>query len=120
MNNVAAGRKRPQFFDWTDACLGHPFFDLITALQGPLPLAGASPDEARSRLRDAYLSAWADYGSPDRLIDAWSAVKLLGAVHHAVSYRAIAAACAPPVDQDMASATAGWLRSVITALEKSN
>ena len=120
MNNVAAGRKRPLFFDWTDACIGHPFFDLITALQGPHPLAGASPDETHSRLRDAYLSAWADYGSPDRLIDAWSSVKLLGALHHAVSYRAIAAACAPPVEQDMASATAGWLRSVITALEESN
>jgi aminoglycoside/choline kinase family phosphotransferase len=117
---VAAGRKRPLFFDWTDACIGHPFFDLITALQGPHPLAGAIPDETRIRLRDAYLSAWADYGSPDRLTETWRAVEVIGALHHAVSYRAIAAACAPPVDQDMSSATAGWLRSVITALQTSN
>ena len=120
MNNVAAGRKRPQFFDWTDACIGHPFFDLITALEGPHPLASASPDGTRIRLRNAYLSAWAGYESPDRLTDTWRAVEVIGALHHAVSYRAIAAACAPPVDQHMASATAGWLRSVITALEKSN
>ena len=38
MNNVAAGPKRPLFFDWTDACIGHPFFDLITVLHGPIPV----------------------------------------------------------------------------------
>ena len=89
-------------------------------VHGPFPLPVPAPDESRIRLRDAYLSAWTDYGSPEQLIDAWRAVEVVGALHHAVSYRAIAAGCAPPVDQDMGPATAGWLRSVITALEKSN
>ena len=120
MNNVAAGPTRPLFFDWTDACVGHPFFDLITVVHGPIPLAGASPDESRTRLRDAYLSAWTDYGSPEQLMDIWRAVEVVGALHHAVSYRAIAAGCAAPVDQDMGPATAGWLRSVITALQTSS
>jgi hypothetical protein len=117
MNNVAAGPMRPVFFDWTDACVGHPFFDLITVVHGPIPVAGAAPDGSRTRLRDAYLSAWTDYGSPERLVDIWRVVEIVGALHHAVSYRAIAAGCAAPVDQDMGPATAGWLRSVITALQ---
>ncbi len=123
MNNVAVGQKRPLLFDWTDACIGHPFFDLITVLHGPIPDVAThrTPlDETRTRLRDAYLSAWADHASPARLTDAWRAVEVVGALHHALSYRAIAAACAPPLDQDMGPATAGWLRSVITALRTSS
>jgi fructosamine-3-kinase len=117
MNNVAAGPRRPVFFDWTDACVGHPFFDLITVAHGAIPLPGASSNESRTRLRDAYLSAWTDYGSPEQLKEIWRAVEVVGPLHHAVSYRAIAAACAAPVDQEMGPATAGWLRSVITALQ---
>ena len=123
MNNVAAGHQRPLLFDWTDACIGHPFFDLITVLHGPIPDVAThrTPlDETRTRLRDAYLSAWADHASPARLADAWRAVEAVGALHHALSYRAIAAACAPPLDQDMGPATAGWLRSVITAVRTSS
>lgn len=112
MDNVAAepGLPRPpMIFDWTDASIGHPFFDLTTALHGT--------EADRLRLREAYLSAWADYASPSRLADAWRAVEVLGPLHHAVSFRAIAAACTPPVDSDMASGTAGWLRSVLTSLK---
>ena len=116
MNNVAAGPTRPVFFDWTDGCVGHPFFDRITVVRGPIPLTGASPEESSIRLRDAYLSAWSGYGSPELLMDVWRAVEVVGALHHGVSYRAIAAGCAAPVDQDMGPATAGWPRSVITAL----
>ena len=117
MNNVAAGPRRPLFFDWTDACIAHPFFDLITVLRGPTPPAEATPKEIRVRLRDAYLSAWSEYGSPGQLADAWQTVEAVGGLHHALSYRAIAAACSPPVDPDMGPATAGWLRTVITALQ---
>jgi Phosphotransferase enzyme family len=113
MNNVAAEPTLPRppvLFDWTDSSIGHPFFDLITALHGP--------EADRIRLREAYVSAWADYGSPDRLAEAWRAVAILGPLHHAISYRAIAAGCAPPVDSDMASGTAHWLRSVLAALRR--
>lgn len=115
MGNVAA--EPAVLFDWTDACIGHPFFDLVTALQDAPDRPGLSTDdETRIRLRDAYLSAWPDHGR-GRLAEAWRAVEILGPLHHAISYRAIAAGCTPPVDQDMASATAGWLRSVLAALQ---
>jgi hypothetical protein len=117
MNNVAAGPCGPVLFDWTDACTGHPFFDLITVLHGPIPPAGPRQSPPNVGLRDAYLSGWADHGSPGQLADAWRAAEVVGAMHHALSYRAIAEACAPPVDLDMGSATAGWLRSAIAALQ---
>ncbi|HEY5847610.1 MAG TPA: phosphotransferase, partial [Microlunatus sp.] len=108
VGNVAIGRDGPLLYDWTDACLGHPFFDLVTALHGT--------DETRRRLRDAYLSGWADHAAPQQLAETWRAAEILAPLHHAVSYRAIAAACAPPVDAEMATATAFWLRSVLAAL----
>jgi hypothetical protein len=116
MDNVAADRCRPLLFDWTDACIGHPFFDLVTVLYGPIPAAGTIQSPPSIRLRDAYLSGWADHGSPEQLADTWRAAQVVGTMHHALSYRAIAATCAPPVDQDMGRATASWLRSVIAAL----
>ena len=120
MNNVAAGPCRPVLFDWTDACIGHPFFDLITILHGPIPPAGTSQGAPHIGLRDAYLSGWADYGSSAQIAETWHAAEVVGALHHALSYRAIAAACAPPVDQDMGPATASWLRVVTAALHRSS
>lgn len=108
LNNVAGGPGWGVVFDWTDACIGHPFFDLVTALHGSA--------ENRIRQRDAYLSAWTDYASPAQLRELWRKVEILAPLHHAVSYAAIASACAPPVDPHMALATADWLRWVITAL----
>jgi aminoglycoside/choline kinase family phosphotransferase len=49
LHNVAVDAGRYQFFDWTDACVSHPFFDLISVFD----------DEDRDRqeqLRDTYLS----------------------------------------------------------------
>jgi Phosphotransferase enzyme family len=48
LHNVAVNAGRYLFFDWTDACVSHPFFDLISVFD----------DEDRARqaqLRDAYL-----------------------------------------------------------------
>jgi Ser/Thr protein kinase RdoA (MazF antagonist) len=108
MSNVARGPRGYRFFDWSDACVAHPFVDLIVVLEeedGPL----------RDRLRDAYLSEWTAFEPAARLLRAWRLAEPLVALHQAISYRSIAAS-QPPADRHMMQSTAYWLRKVIAAL----
>ena len=72
--NVALGDRGCVFFDWTDACVAHPFLDLITLLisdSGPGEQLPHVPD-ARERLIEAYLREWTAYEPMDRLQRAWA------------------------------------------------
>ena len=108
LSNVARVDGRYVFFDWTDASVGHPFFDLIDVFR--------EEDEAvRDALRDVYLSAWVGVASPDRLLAAWNLAQPLAFLHHAVSYRHIAANVERGSDQELAWALPSFLRKAIAA-----
>jgi Ser/Thr protein kinase RdoA (MazF antagonist) len=88
------------FFDWTDACIGLPFLDLFLLYfpdeefrdgEGTDPLAG----------RDAYLAAWRDVASRQRLLEAWELAKPLCALHHSVSYLTIVNNLEPLVREEL-------------------
>jgi hypothetical protein len=81
--NVALVDERPLIFDWTDACIAHPFFDLATVLD--TDNAPESPEVAE-RLRDVYLGEWSEYGSPEKLRAAFEGAYRLAPLHHAISY----------------------------------
>ena len=87
LSNVAKGPAGYLFFDWTDACVAHPFLDMITVFH-----------EKDGALRDAYLAEWTRFEPPDRLRRAWELAEPLGALHHAVGYRSIVANLDPPID----------------------
>ena len=114
--NVARGPRGPRFFDWTDACVAHPFLDLATIRPGTAFTDAVCEDELRERLREAYLPEWASFEPPGRLARAWELAAPLGALHQAVSYRSIVARLQPPVDRHMAGSTAWWLRRVLADL----
>ena len=116
LGNVATGPRGYLFFDWTDACIAHPFLDLPTIRRGTAFAEDEGEPELRDRLRAAYLPAWAAFEPPDRLRRAWELAVPLGALHHAISYRSIVARLQPPVDLHMAQSTAYWLRRVLTGL----
>jgi hypothetical protein len=107
LSNVAKGPAGYLFFDWTDACVAHPFLDMITVFH-----------EKDGALRDAYLAEWTRFEPPDRLRRAWELAEPLGALHHAVSYRSIVANLDPPIDLHMMQSTAYWLRKVIAGLRR--
>ena len=71
------------FFDWTDACVAHPFFDLVTLLMEWLP----EVPEARERVITAYLNGWSAYEPMDRLQKAWALAEPLGWLHQAITYQ---------------------------------
>lgn len=61
------------YFDWSDTCISHPFFDLIRFLyeiETDLPHV---PD-ARSRIRNAYLEPWTIYAPMEQLISTFELV----------------------------------------------
>ncbi len=61
--NVAVSEGRYLIFDWTDACIAHPFVDVATFLRNA---EHASIDRAtRERWRDHYLHGWEDLASHD-------------------------------------------------------
>jgi Ser/Thr protein kinase RdoA (MazF antagonist) len=117
--NVARGPRGYLFFDWTDACVAHPFLDLLTMRRGSGFAEDDDEDEAelRERLRAAYLPEWASFEPPARLARAWELAAPLGALHQAVSYRSMAAGLRPPVDPHLAQSTAWWLRRVLAGLD---
>ncbi|HEX5880924.1 MAG TPA: phosphotransferase, partial [Actinomycetota bacterium] len=117
--NVARGPRGYLFFDWTDACVAHPFLDLPTMRRGSGFAEDDDEDEAglRERLRAAYLPEWASFEPPARLARAWELAAPLGALHQAVSYRSMAAGLRPPVDPHLAQSSAWWLRRVLAGLD---
>jgi aminoglycoside phosphotransferase (APT) family kinase protein len=98
-------------FDWTDACITHPFFDLSTIFDWGVP------DEMKAPLRESYLRGWREYASEETIVRADKLVRPLGALHHAVSYRNIVAALEPTAKWEMLGGSTVWLRSLLEWIE---
>lgn len=80
LGNVAANGDGYLFFDWSDACIAHPFLDMIT------PYYLEKDEAKRVRAKEAYLAAWEGWAGPAALEEAWRLAKPLAALHQAVSY----------------------------------
>ncbi len=111
--NIALRDGQYLFFDWTDSCITHPFFDLVTMLDDA---AGHLDRQACTDLRDAYLSVWSNYGSPEQIVEIWSLAEPLGALHQAISYDYIMKSLEPASKHEMAGGVAYWLRKVLDAM----
>ncbi len=93
-HNITMRAGQPLIFDWSDACIAHPFFDLTTLLS--TDYLDAHP-AVQTALRDRYLAHWAAYGSPVQLQRIADLAALVGTLHHAVSYAAGVSNVEPPV-----------------------
>lgn len=82
--NIGVRDGQPVFYDWTDACIAHPFFDATTYIsEAPFNRVPG----ARDRLRDVYLAVWDAYAPPATLRRACALAGPLGALHYAVSFQ---------------------------------
>ncbi len=82
LGNVAHHSGRLIFFDWTDACVAHPFLDMIS-------IFNEKDVQLRDFLRDTYLGYWSQYAAPHELLEAWTLAERLAALHQAVTFHAI-------------------------------
>lgn len=102
------------FFDWTDACVSHPFFDMATISGAYFDHSALQADPSvDDRLRDAYLEAWAAHAPADRLIEAFEAAKPLGALHQAMTYMWILTNIAEDERAELEGGLAHWLRNLL-------
>ncbi|WP_354636037.1 aminoglycoside phosphotransferase family protein [Planktothricoides raciborskii] len=75
------------YFDWSDTCISHPFFDLIRFLY---EISKDLPDvtDARSRIRNAYLAPWTIYAPMEQLVSTFEfASATLVSLYEAISDR---------------------------------
>ncbi|MDN4173988.1 phosphotransferase [Nocardioides sp. SOB77] len=86
LGNVSWDGTRPVLYDWTDACLTHPFLDARHLADSAAETGG---EEARTAVWEAYAEAWrAAYPGVD--VDAaWARVRAVEAAFQAISYEQI-------------------------------
>ena len=94
------------YFDWTDACIAHPFIDLHS-------LQWQKDEATRAALLDAYLGAW-EVESDERLREAAALARIVTPLHHAVSYQHIVAHLEPVAKPEL-DATHQFLREILAA-----
>ena len=113
--NIASRGGEYVIFDWTDGCITHPFFDLLTLFECEY---FEKHPEYRARIGDVYFAAWTAYEPIERLWEAYRLVETLGALHHAISYKQIVYSLEPSQRWELEGALPGWLRQVLASTEK--
>jgi len=111
--NEVDGQKRFLIFDWTDAAIGHPFFDMQTMLQGKWM---QDHPNAATVLRDAYLEPWTKILPIDTLIAAFDVSQKLAPLYHAISYRNIAVGVPPSSRWELSEFAGHYLRTLLSRL----
>lgn len=104
--NVAEDAGQYSFYDWSDACLAHPFFDTIKIAYQ------SKPDDAEW-LRKRYLELWTEHESLKRLGELWTLAQPLSALHQAVSYVHIVANIEAATQHELNWGLDYWFRQVL-------
>jgi hypothetical protein len=114
LGNMARPHGHILFFDWTDACISHPFLDPVVMRSDAQRLPDA--DVMAGHLRQAYLEPWADVESMPRLYDAWRLAEPLGAVHQAMNYYRLTTHLDATHYPEITGGLQFWLRQVLRML----
>jgi len=109
--NVHDDGERISIIDWSDACIGHPFFDLPTYL-------GRTRDVTlRRAILDAYLDAWSNGFDRAALEEAALLGLVLGSLHQVESYRRIMASLDPEDEWDIGEGMQNYARRALVWLD---
>jgi hypothetical protein len=109
-NNIAIVNGQPLFFDWSDACIAHPFFDLATLFY--TEYFAEHPAE-RDAVRDRYLSHWTAYAPLPDLRRLAALATTLGSLHQVVSYISIVQNIEPSSHRENAEGIDEFVRAIL-------
>ena len=105
-DNVVISDGTYLIFDWTDACIAHPFVDAATFLRYA---ERASIDRAtRERWRDRYLGGWEELAPHDVTSRLFDLALPLAAMHQVVTYRWLLDSLDPSERWQFGSALEDW------------
>ena len=110
VGNVALVNEQIQFFDWTDAAVSHPFFDIFDIFTVKDPTQ-------RERLEMAYASIWAEAYPEAMVLRGLRLARVVYGLYHAVSYSAIVNNIAPDERYDLNGAHF-FFRQVLDGLSR--
>ncbi|WP_133405328.1 phosphotransferase [Parashewanella tropica] len=79
IENVAMNDDQYLFFDWSDACISHPFIDGTYLYRMP-------DSQDKTQIINAYLKPWKQYYDPQQVEHAWQRCEHVCYAHQAVSY----------------------------------
>lgn len=107
--NIALNDHGYVIFDWTDACISHPFFDLLTIVDNNFDTL---EPERREQLISTYLGEWASrgYGSLEDLRATCDLALKVGPLYHAISYWQILKVCEQPTMAEMGTVLPYYLK----------
>ncbi len=80
--NVALRDGKIQIFDWTDAAISHPFFDLDV-------IFSTEDTVVRETLEAVYLSAWEHHYPVELVHRAFELARVVYGLYHAANYKYI-------------------------------
>ena len=81
--NVVRRNSSFLYFDWTDAAISHPYFDMIHIFM-------EEDETKKTALQEAYLIPWEENYRKADVRRAWELASTLYGLYHAVSYQYIA------------------------------
>ncbi len=114
--NILVNGDRYIFFDWTDVCVAHPFFEMAPIIDTVFDESVLEHEtDVRTRLRDAYLEPWTRYETQERLVEAFELTKALGALHQAMSYMWILMNLTEDARWELENGLVMWLRNLLPA-----
>jgi hypothetical protein len=117
-NNVLVQGDRYTYTDWSDACVGHPFFTMLVTLRSIAHWLKLKEDGAELwQVRDAYLEPWTRFAPRLQLQAALQLAYHLGMINRSLSWHHGLRDAPPAVKADYADSVPGWLQDYLTARE---
>lgn len=115
--NIAVQGERTIFFDWTDASVGHPFFDMAFVFSVMTQRLFPETPDVVATVREIYLQGLTPLAPRETLRKALPLGELLGLVHQAVNYRHLLRSV-EPAERWTLDYTGSFMKKLLTRLEE--
>lgn len=99
------------FFDWSDACISHPFIDGTYIFRMP-------DSDSKRQIIKAYLSNWQEFAPMAELNKAWQLAEIVCYAHQAVSYASMKKSLPAAGMKDLEQAFINAFKRLLTAAKR--